>query len=109
MVNKMQRFAVQFDSVFMRIRSVYINAVLFIEEALSVFSGASNIDSTVSNEEPTLDNSFDLIKNEVNSLNEEQRTNPSTGLLMIGGVVDTDGNLFGAAGDLHTDGYSTLS
>jgi hypothetical protein len=50
-----------------------------------------------------------LIKNEVDSLNEEQRTNPSTGLLMIGGVVDTDGNLFGAAGHLHTDGYSTLS
>ena len=109
MVNQMQRFAIQVDSVLMQIRSVYINAILFMEEALSVFSGASNIDSTVNNEEPTLDGSFDLIKNEVDSLNEEQRTNPSTGLLMIGGVVDTDGNLFGAAGHLHTDGYSTLS
>lgn len=98
-----------FENIMMLVRSVYINAILCVDEALSVFSGASNVDSTVNNEKPTLNTSFDLIKNEVDSLNEEQRTNPSTGLLMIGGVVDTDGNLFGAAGHLDTDGYSTLS
>ena len=87
----MQRFAIQVDSVLMQIRSVYIKAILFMEEALSVFSGASNIDSTVNNEEPTLDGSFDLIKNEVDSLNEEQRTNPSTSYIHMFNFILNNG------------------
>ena len=102
-MNKMQRFAVQFDSVLMRIRSVYINAILFMKEALSVFSGASNVDSTGNSiEEPKIDTSFDYL------IDRGLSVNPSTGLPMISGtMVDIDGNTLGSSGETGTGNYFT--
>ena len=93
----MKTFSVVRNTLLMKVIGVYIKFILFVKEEMTIFSVRTVGDSTANSEEPTFHKNIDFMKIEVSSLDAEAlRFNPSTGLVMLG-MVDTDGNVYGSS------------